>query len=598
VSLRRRLLRWVGWFGAVNAALLALVGLRYLWQYAALGRAVSWTYAVLAYVGHLSALACIPLFVLLTPVALLIPRPRLVMSLGVVLESAGVAFVLLDSLLFAENRYHLNVLTFTLLEPQTWAFLTLYFLVALTIDAMLARWVWQRTARPPTRRIGRYLALALGACFVASHLVHAWAEAHYDVSVTAFTRYLPLYHPLRNAGLLIRLGLVDRARARERGVGAALAQPAAGELNYPLAKLRCESQAPKLNLLLVVIDAMRADALTPEVAPRISALARGAIQFDRHYSGGSGSRPGMFSLFYAIPATYFDAFASRARPPVLMDVIRERGYQLGIFASSPIYRLVDLDRTAFAHVPNLRLETSSGDRSSGRDRVLTDEWLDWLGKRDPSHPFFGFLYYDAAVAVAPPPDYHPTISVPTRASEELRARNAEYLIAVHYVDSLLGRVLDELERRKLLDQTIVIVTSDHGIEFDENGLGFKGHGTAFSEEQMHTPLVVRWPGRSPGRVARRTSHNDIAPTLLTELFGCANPPSDYASGWSLFSDAQWGWLVVASYREFAVVEPERVTVVFPAGYEVRGRDYRLARTQTPPRDALRAAMQEMSRFYR
>jgi membrane-anchored protein YejM (alkaline phosphatase superfamily) len=99
-------------------------------------------------------------------------------------------------------------------------------------------------------------------------------------------------------------------------------------------------------------------------------------------------------------------------------------------------------------------------------------------------------------------------------------------------------------------------------------------------------------------VARRTSHNDIAPTLLTELFGCENPPSDYASGSSLFSGAEWSWLVVASYREFAVVEPERVTVVFPAGFEVRGPDYRLLPTQVPPRDTVRAAMQEMSRFYK
>jgi uncharacterized protein len=598
VSPRRRLLRWVGWFAVVNAALLALIGARYLWLYAALGRAVSWSYALVAYVGHMSALACVPLFLLLVPVAALIPRPRVVLPLGVVVGSAGVAFLLLDSLVFGENRYHLNVLTFTLLEAQTWAFLGLYFVVAVAIEAMLAGWVWQRTAGAPTRRRGRYLALALAACFVAGHLVHAWAAAHYDVSVTAFTRYLPFYYPLRNPGLLARLGLIDRARARDRGVGAALGQPEVGELNYPLAPMRCEARTPKLNVLLVVIDAMRADSLIPEVAPRLSGLARGAIQFDRHYSGGNSSRAGMFSLFYAIPATYFDAFASRARPPVLMDVVRQHGYELGIFASSPIYRLVDLDRTAFAHVPNLRLETAMGEGSSERDRALTGEWLEWLGRRDVARPFFGFLYYNTAVAVEPPADYHPPIPAPTRASAQLRSRNARYLTALHYVDSLLGRVLDDLERRKLLDQTIVIVTSDHGIEFDENGLGFKGHGTAYSDEQMHIPLVVRWPGRGPERVARRTSHNDLAPTLLTELFGCANPPSDYASGSSLFSTAQWSWLVVASYREYAVVEPERVTVIFPAGYEVRGQDYRLARTQSPPREALRAAMQEMSRFYR
>jgi uncharacterized protein len=598
VSPRRRLLRWLSWFAVVNAGLLAIVGLRYLWLYTALGRTVSWSYALVAYVGHLSALACIPLFVLLLPVAALVPRARVVLPLGVVLASVGVSFVVLDSLVFAENRYHLNVLTFTLLEPQTWAFLALYFLVALAIESMLAGWIWQRTARPATRRIGRYLALGLAACFVTGHLVHAWAAAHYDGSVTAFTRYLPLYYPLRDTGLLARLGLIDRTAARERGVSAALGRPEAGELNYPLAPMRCESRTPELNVLLVVIDAMRADALTPAVAPRLSALARGAIEFDRHYSGGNSSRAGMFSLFYAIPATYFDEFASRTRPPVLMDVIRQHGYELGIFASSPIYRLVDLDRTAFARVPNLRLETRSGDGSSGRDRALTGEWLEWLNRRDPSHPFFGFLYYNTAVAVEPPADYHPTIPPPSRSSARLRSRTVRSLEAVHYVDSLLGLVLDDLQRRKLLDRTVVIVTSDHGIEFDENRLGFKGHGTAYSDYQMHIPLVVRWPGRPPGKITRRTSHNDIAPTVLTELFGCTNPPSDYASGSSLFSDTQWSWLVVASYREYAVVEPERVTVVFPANYEIRGPDYRLARTQTPPRDALRAAMLEMSRFYR
>ena len=598
MSPRRRLLRWLGWFALVNAALVGIIGLRYLWLYTALGHAVSWSYALVAYIGHMSALACAPLLVLLVPLAMVFPRSRLVLPLGVVVSGAVVAFVVLDSLLFAENRYHLSVLTFRLLEPQTWTFVAVYAVVALAIESMLASWIWPRTARPATRRIGRYLAIGLAGCFVAAHLAHAWAAAHYDVRVTAFTRYLPLYYPLRNPGVMARLGLIDRSAARERGVGAALDQRQAGELVYPLAPMRCDPRAPALNILLVVIDAMRADALTPEIAPRLAGLARGALEFDQHYSGGNSSRAGMFSLFYAIPATYFDEFAGRARGPVLMDVIRQHGYQLGIFTSAPLYRLVDLDRTAFAHVPDLRLETRSGQGSSGRDRVLTGEWLEWLGRRDPARPFFGFLYYDGAVKADSLPDYHPPIPSPTRASKELRSFNVRYLEALHYIDSLLGQVLDDLERRKLADRTIVIVTSDHGLEFDENRLGFKGHGTAYSEEQMRSPLVVRWPGRPPGKVSRRTSHNDIAPTLLTELFGCTNPPSDYASGASLFSDAQWGWLVVASYREYAVVEPERVTVVFPAGYEVRGPGYRLARSQAPPRDAMRAAMLEMSRFYR
>ena len=155
-----------------------------------------------------------------------------------------------------------------------------------------------------------------------------------------------------------------------------------------------------------------------------------------------------------------------------------------------------------------------------------------------------------------------------------------------------------LERRKLLDRTVVVVTSDHGLEFDENGLGFDGHGTGFTSSQLRTPLLVRWPGRPPARVDRRTSHFDVAPTLVAGLFGCSNPPSDYASGHDLFSDAQWDWLIATSYSDFALIEPERVTVVYPAGYEIRDQNYRLVPNPKLSRDVVRAALREMSRFYR
>jgi len=598
VKPRRRLLRWTNWFVVVNVAVLAIVGVPYLWHYAALGRSVSWSYAIVAYVGHLGALAFLPLLVLLLPAVALIPRARFVLPLGVVCAGAVVAFVVLDSLLFSANRYHLGRLTFMLLEPTTWAFGAFYFLVALAVEAMLALWVWQRTASPGPRWIGRFVALTLVGCFIATHVVHAWAAAHYDVSIMAFNRYLPLFYPLRNPGLLARLGLMDRATARERSVAAALQAPPSAELIYPLAPLRCDPRAPAYNLLVVVIDAMRADALTSDVAPRLEQFARRAIRFDHHYSGGNTSRTGLFSLFYGIPGTYFDAFANRARPPVLMDELRRSGYELGVFTSAPLYRLVDLDRTAFARIPDLRRETSAGIGSSAKDRALTDEWLQWLDRRDPSRPFFGFLYYDAAVALDPPADYHPPIPVTENASAEMRQRQVRYATAVHYDDSLVGRVLDDLERRALTDRTVIIVTSDHGIEFDESGLGFKGHGTSYSDYQIRTPLVVSWPRHAPGRIDRRTSHNDVAPTVLTELLGCANPTSDYSSGSSLFAGAPWDWLVVTSNREFAVVEPDRVTIVFAAGYEIREHDYRLARTQMPSRDATRAAMREVTRFYR
>jgi len=111
-------------------------------------------------------------------------------------------------------------------------------------------------------------------------------------------------------------------------------------------------------------------------------------------------------------------------------------------------------------------------------------------------------------------------------------------------------------------------------------------------------MVIRWPGRPPARITHRTSHNDLAPTLVTELFGCTNPPSDYASGHSLFSGVAWDWLIGAGYEDFAVIEPDRVTVVLGSGYEIRDKSYRLIPHPTLPRDLMQSAMHEMSRFYR
>jgi membrane-anchored protein YejM (alkaline phosphatase superfamily) len=598
VGARRRLFRWGSWFALFNGALLAVIGLRYLWLYAALGPSAAWIYAILAYVGQMTVLAYVP-FLVLVPLIALFPRPRIVLPLGVFLASVVVSFLVLDSLVFAENRYHVGVLTFLLLAPLTWAFFALYFLVGTAIEAMLALWVWRRCAAPPRRRIGRYLALTLALCFVASHLIHAWAEAHSYVSVTALTRYLPLYFPLKDSRRMARLGLVDEARAREHRLVSSLGPRSEGELRYPLAPLRCDPPRPMLNVVLVVIDALRADALNPDLAPRLTQFARGAVRFDAHYSGGNASRAGMFSLFYGLPATYWDAFADVGRPPVLMDLFRQYDYQLGLFSSSPVYSwVVGLDRTALARIPDLRLETVVPQRgSAARDRALTEEWHHWLDRRDPARPFFGFLYYNAVAAFEPPEDAPPSVPIPPGASEWVR-RHSRYLTAVRFLDALIGGVLDDLERRKLLGTTVVIVTSDHGMEFDENGLGFTGHGTAYSELQMHAPLAVRWPGRLPGRVDRRTSHNDVAPTVLTGVFGCTNPPSDYASGQSLFSEHQWSWLIGASHHDFAVVEPDRVTIIRPNGYEIRDRGYRLVQDPQLPAASLRAALEEMRRFYR
>jgi membrane-anchored protein YejM (alkaline phosphatase superfamily) len=389
-------------------------------------------------------------------------------------------------------------------------------------------------------------------------------------------------------------------QSRERRLAERLASgegPGVG-LDYPKAPLRC-ADPTGLNLLVILVDALRAEAVDAETAPRLHAFARGpASRFERHFSGGNSSRMGAFSFFYGLPPAYFSAVEAAQRPAVLVDELQRQDYALGIFSAATLYRPVALDRTAFAHVTDLRMQSEpAGDPSWKRDRTLTREWFDWLDDREASRPFFGFLFYDTPNGRdLPPEEEFPRARVPE--NHPMPRAMSEYRTAVRYTDTLIGEVLDDLERRGLAENTVVMVSSDHGEEFNESGEGLDKHGSGYSDYQLHVPMAIAWPGRAPTVHTHRTSHYDVAPTLLGGVLGCANPPSDYAVGGDLYDGEGWPWIVAGSYYNYAVVEPDQVTVTFPNGrYEVRDRDYRLLEQPRFDAEVLEAVMRENTRFF-
>jgi hypothetical protein len=112
-------------------------------------------------------------------------------------------------------------------------------------------------------------------------------------------------------------------------------------------------------------------------------------------------------------------------------------------------------------------------------------------------------------------------------------------------------------------------------------------------------MLVSWPGIEPQRISKRTSHYDIAPTLMRRLLGCSNDYSDYSSGQDLFTGQGWDWLVAGSYYNYAVLEPGQITVTFPNGtYEVRDDNYQLLDKPQFNGDVLEAVMRENTRFHK
>ncbi len=598
MTTRRQLLRWVGWFTLVNAVVFSLIGLSFLAGYPGSDSTLGAVYLPLAFIGQFAVLAFLPMLLVVMPITLLLPRRGLVFGIAAVLEALVLTLLVLDAQVFAEQRYHLTPLVATLFEASTWVFVGVIGTTALVAESMVCGSLWQWVTAAPARG-GRAVAGVLVLGWLAGQAIHIWADAIGHTSVTQLTRYLPAYFPIHAKRSLARLGWVDPALIERQRLLQKAGNAAGGQLRYPLEPLRCSGPASPPSILFVLIDALRPDAIEPDLLPTLDRFRASASEFANHWSGGNSSRAGIFSMFYGLPSSYLDAFYGVQAPPALISELRSAGYAFGLFAAPGFSAPTDIGRTVFAGEPDLPGERDDLD-AVARNRAVTDGWLNWMAARDAQRPFFGFLYYD------PPMGSMPAIGGAPLAGDERFQSNPEasvawrrYRLAMQLMDGEFARVLAALDEQGLAGNTIVVALSDHGYEFDDNGLGYIGHASNFSPAQLRATLLLRWPGRAVQRFTHRSSHFDLPVTLLGDALGCVNDPADYALGRNLYEATDWPWLIAGSYNAHAIVTPGSVVVTHPGGFvETLGPDYRALDGAKLDGEVIGAAMGAMRRYYR
>jgi membrane-anchored protein YejM (alkaline phosphatase superfamily) len=592
---RRRILRWAGWFAIANAGLCFLIGLRYLFHYQWPDSALGIVYAPLAMLGNFTVLIVLAATLVLGPLIALGPMRRTVMSVAVVCAALAVAFLVLDINVYAERRLHLSMLIAVLFEPVTWLAAGLVFAAALALEAALAGMLWRWLERRPAAG-GRWIGAALASGWIASQALHLWADAVGYAPVTRFTQVVPLYYPMDAKRRLARLGLVDPERVRQESLLRRGTAVDAGELHYPLAPLRCEPSAPLPNVLWIVIDALRADAIDATLTPTLQGLRARSQDFDNHWSAGNSSRMAAFGMFYGLPSTYFQSFYAAERAPVLFDQFRAAGYEIHAAGAKGFGAPLEMDRTALAGVPEM-VTAEKLPRVEGNDRVARD-MAGWLAGRRGPQPFFGLLWFDHSDFDIGPAGSVLPADGRYAGNPQARTRWDHYRRGLRVIDGQLARVLEALGRAAQAGGTIVLVTGDHGFEFDDLGLGYYGHASNFARWQLRVPLLIRWPGREPRRFTHRSSHLDLPATLLQEVFGCRNDPADYGMGRNLFAGVSWDWIIAGSYHSFAIVEPDRVIVSEPGGLvRVLGEDYREPEYAGLDAARIEQAFDAMQRFY-
>ncbi|MBK7582240.1 MAG: sulfatase [Myxococcales bacterium] len=363
------------------------------------------------------------------------------------------------------------------------------------------------------------------------------------------------------AGQTVELELSTRAKIK--GVG-----PAAALFGTPVVYAPSKSALP-FNVLFIVVDAMRGDALAathddatdaavaraeppafeawlprlPEVAPNLDQLAKAGVIFTKAYSGGTWTRPGTLAMLAGAHSSALGLSALPlvpAAPDVLALYARRPGFLPLLFrAEGAVTRAVvnNFYMVGYAGVGvDMGFEGLVDHRFQREDtaNIVADSVR--LLEQNRGRRFFFFVNFNSPHSpYQPPPSARAAIPRAPRGPGERMVR--DYLAEIHKDDAAIGELLAKLDGLGLRDQTLVVVTADHGEtlsrEHETVPVGVDGgpriggrfhHLSSLYDETARVPLIVSWPKRLPAgrRVDDPVSSIDILPTLV-ELAGLDLP---------------------------------------------------------------------------
>lgn len=291
-----------------------------------------------------------------------------------------------------------------------------------------------------------------------------------------------------------------------------------------------ESPPPKWNVLLVTLDTMRADHVEPYGAkraktPTLSTLADNGFVFEQAFSVAPITAPSHASILtgkYPISHGFRDngLFKLDDAQLTLPEILKSHGYTTAAAVGAyPVMAKFGFDQgfDFFDDELTGHIENHRGERVKPKERLFFDERragqvneavLPWLNEHaGKSVPFFLWVhYFDAHQPFEPPPPF-----------DQLYADDL-YSGEISYADEALGRLLRHLDALGELDNTLVVVTADHG-----EGLGEHGeitHAVLAYNSTLRVPFIIRPPKPlqlGSGRLRERVGTVDIVPTILKIL---------------------------------------------------------------------------------
>jgi len=592
---------WGHWFCFANILLAMAVASRYVaavgWPPTALGN----LYLLVSWVGHFGFLGFTLFLLLLFPLSFVLTAPRVLRIVAAMFATAALTLLLIDTEVFRQFKFHLTPQLWDMVisgSPGSGFSISAMFVVIpmiFLLELLLGYWIWVRLKKLNRRLPGSLISATFIVCFFLTHGIHIWADATLYQPITMQKSNFPLSYPMTAKSFLAKHGLLDLNEYQQEK--AQLIPVKSQRPRYPRKPLNTIKPVSPPNILMVVISDLRFDMLSPQVMPNLWQFSESNWRLEHHFAGSNRTDFSLFSLYYGLTAAYLPTFQSYPQPALLDQRLKQLGYS---------YRLYSED-LQLSHILMRNPTSATQDKSYGNEPQQDSNQVNAFCQWHPSQatPWFSLVHLKSVAAYQIPVGFHERFQ-PTRLSL-LQDSNSQklnrqaifnrYRNAAAYSDSLFATLLNSLEQSDELHNTIVIVTSDHGQEFDDTGFQQWGGATNFSVFQTQVPMVIHWPGSQSRVITATTSHADIAPTLLRNALGVHNPVEDYSTGADLLQLPARDYVLVSDASTIAAYSREQLLLVSKDGeVEVRNLDYSTRKNTPLPIPTILKVLNELSRF--
>ena len=517
-----RKISWGHWFAFFNIIIAIFIGSRYAFL-------IDWPdtlggklYFFVSLLGHFSFSVFAVYLLVVFPLSFVIKNHRTFRGLTVILATIFITLLLFDTAVFSRFNLHLSSIVWNLLvNPENgemsrnWQIFFVPMPMILLVQMLFSRWSWEKLRSLERQTWLKYVGVFFTVTFIASHLIYAWADAYLYRPITMQRSNFPLSYPMTARSFLEKHGLLDGEEYEQK-----LAQEGrldALKIGYPKHPLTFSATEHKPNILLITVSGLRYDAVVSEKMPKLAEFALRSTQFTNHYSSGNTNNAGLVGLFYGLNANYTDSILSNHTPSVLIEKLRTEKYRFGLFSASGFKD--SLFRQALFRGMALAKEKTTNEN-------VVKQFNEFIAQKSET-PWFVYLDLD------------------------LNAKDPiEYERVLAQTDPLFKQILTD----STLENTLVIITAEHGLSFNE--MHKKDQRNYFGRDEIQVPLLVFWKDLPVGVESALTSHTDLLPALMTQIFNVQNPSKDYAQGRNLFDLRGDDWVLASNYRWNVLIQPD------------------------------------------